>query len=151
LYEEKLAVFRRDLAAISGAKEFVASVSVPRAVASSSTVQALVEKLRLTHLLDLFEPNVFSSEMVARGKPYPDLFLHAARCMECEASACIVLEDSEHGVRAGVAAGMKVWGFTGGGHADSQLAHRLKLAGATEVFESYDAIQFAYSRAGQTA
>ena len=56
---------------------------------------------------------MFSATEVRKGKPAPDLFLHAARCMETEVARCAVVEDSPRGVRAGVAAGMTVLGYAG--------------------------------------
>ncbi|MDX2828773.1 HAD-IA family hydrolase, partial [Streptomyces ipomoeae] len=55
---------------------------------------------------------VFSSQDVGRGKPAPDLFLYAAERMGVAPQRCVVVEDSPLGVRAGVAAGMDVYGFT---------------------------------------
>jgi beta-phosphoglucomutase-like phosphatase (HAD superfamily) len=63
-----------------------------------------------------FEGRVFSGADVARAKPAPDLFLHAALRMGFEPSRCLVIEDSEMGIRAALAAGMAVWHFRGGAH-----------------------------------
>jgi beta-phosphoglucomutase-like phosphatase (HAD superfamily) len=53
---------------------------------------------------------------------------------------CIVVEDSINGVRAGLAAGMEVWGFTGGGHGDDGLHARLQHAGAHKVLSTFNEI-----------
>jgi beta-phosphoglucomutase-like phosphatase (HAD superfamily) len=74
--------------------------------------------LGLTGLLDLLEPDIFSASMVENGKPAPDLFLHAARQMGFDPSNCIVIEDSPAGIEAAKRAGMTVFAFTGGSHAD---------------------------------
>ncbi len=58
--------------------------------------------------------------MVTRGKPAPDLFLHAAQALGCAPAACLVVEDSPAGIEAAQAAGMRVVAFTGGGHAASK-------------------------------
>jgi beta-phosphoglucomutase-like phosphatase (HAD superfamily) len=68
--------------------------------------------------------------MVARGKPAPDLFLHAAKEMRAAPVATIVIEDSVAGVTAGMRAEMTVIGFCGGSHCDATTADALKAAGA---------------------
>ena len=84
----------------------------------------------------LFEPHVFSASEVARGKPEPDLFLHAAQRMGASASDCLVIEDSVHGVTAARRAEMVVFGFTGGAHAQGREYNaRLVEAGAAVVFD----------------
>ena len=74
--------------------------------------------------------------MVPRGKPCPDLFLHAANEMGHAPETCLVIEDGVAGVKAGRAAGMRVFGFTGGSHCDHEHADRLKAAGAELVFSN---------------
>lgn len=70
--------------------------------------------LGLTGLRDRFLGRIFSATEVSHGKPAPDLFLHAAARMGVDPRACVVVEDSVYGVRAGVAAGMTVYGYAGG-------------------------------------
>lgn len=84
------------------------------------------------------EQNIFTKIQVAEGKPAPDLFLFAAEQMGgIDPARCLVLEDSESGVMAGVSAGMNVWGFTGASH-DKKIAHeRLQKAGAARVFDDF--------------
>jgi HAD superfamily hydrolase (TIGR01509 family) len=96
-------------------------------VASSSNLPYLERTLGATGLLPFFSGNVFSATMVPRGKPAPDLFLHAASQMRHPREAAIVIEDSVPGVRAAVAAGMRVLGYAGDPHAD---AHALSREGA---------------------
>ena len=74
--------------------------------------------LGLTGLLPLFEHALFSATMVARGKPFPDLFLHAASTMGFAPGDCVVVEDSVAGTVAGVAVGMRVYAYCGDPHAD---------------------------------
>lgn len=129
--------FTTELRAVEGVEALLASLDRPKAVASSSTIRSLERKLALTGLADWFGGHVYSAEHVTRGKPAPDLFLHAAARLGVRPAECVVIEDSVHGVQAGVAAGMRVWGFTGGGHADAGLCERLAAAGAAEVFGSF--------------
>ncbi len=132
--------FETELAPVQRITDLLAALDAPKAVASSSTPDALARKLAMTGLAGHFTPHIYSSAMVAHGKPAPDLFLFAAERLSVEPRDCIVIEDSANGVKAGVAAGMRVWGFTGGGHADPGLHGRLFAAGADRVFASHDAI-----------
>ena len=75
------------------------------------------------------EQALFSAESVPRGKPHPDLFLHAASAMGVRAARSVVVEDTPSGATAGVAAGMRVLGYA----ADSDEA-ALRTAGAEIVW-----------------
>jgi HAD superfamily hydrolase (TIGR01509 family) len=127
-------VFRSGLKPITGIFELLASTDKAKCVASSSSLERLDLTLRITGLFDRFSPHIFSAEQVDRGKPAPDLFLFAAKQMQVHPNRCVVIEDSLTGVRAGVAAGMTVLGYTGGSHI--QPGHQAKLLeeGAIEVF-----------------
>lgn len=102
-----------------------------RCVASGTPVPTLEIALKSTGLYDAFAPHLFSSSMVAQGKPAPDIFLYAAEKMGTEPDDCLVIEDSEHGVQAALAARMRVIGFTGGSHCDA--SHAQKLRGADYI------------------
>jgi beta-phosphoglucomutase-like phosphatase (HAD superfamily) len=68
--------------------------------------------------------------MVARGKPAPDLFLHAAKAMSFGPGSCVVIEDSVNGIKAARSAGMRALGFLGGVHCPPAHADDLLAAGA---------------------
>ena len=125
------------LTEVSGATAAVASVVLPKAVASSSTREGLERKLRQVGLWDHFAPHVYSADHVTRAKPAPDLFLHAAEALGIAAADCVVIEDSVNGVLAAKAAGMCCWGFLGGGHAHDGLAPRLIGAGADRIVANW--------------
>lgn len=110
------------------------TVSIPRCIASGTGSDSLNHMLNVTNLYDCFAPNIFSSEMVSRGKPFPDLFLHAAGQMNHSPEDCLVIEDGDAGVRAAIAAGMRVFGFVGGSHCDKAHEERLAKLGAELVF-----------------
>ncbi|MEF8754262.1 MAG: HAD family hydrolase [Accumulibacter sp.] len=135
LGERDQAAFAAELQPVSGAAEMLASLGLPCCVASSGTIGKIRGNLSLTGLLQYLEPHLFSATMVARGKPAPDLFLHAAATMAVPPADCVVIEDSIAGVQAARAAGMRVFGFHGGGHARPDSAAALRAAGATRVFE----------------
>ena len=120
-------------AAIAAAREAVGNV----AVASSSRAHFLTSKLERTGLHALLAPHIYSADLVEHGKPAPDIFHHAARQLGVPAERCLVLEDSKNGVAAGVAAGMTVWGFTGGGHCFAGYSKKLIAAGAHAVKEDF--------------
>lgn len=130
---EMLDAFRRELKPVAGIFEAIAALPYRRCVASSSDPERLRLSLDVTGLASLFGDHVFSAAQVARGKPAPDLFLHAADQMKAVPHECIVIEDSVLGVEAGVAAGMRVIGFAGAAHASDALAARLAQAGASAV------------------
>jgi HAD superfamily hydrolase (TIGR01509 family) len=138
LYRRNEALFEAELEAIAGVAALIDALPCPACVASSSEPERLAHTLGLTGLYDRFAPNVFSAVQVANGKPAPDLFLFAAHEMGAAASACVVVEDSIAGVRAGVAAGMTVLGFCGGGHCGPGHGARLLAEGAAAVFDHMD-------------
>lgn len=125
------------LVEVPGCAVAVSTLTLPKAVASSSGADFLREKLRLTGLLGAFDPHVYSADLVERAKPHPDIFLHAAERLDADPARCLAIEDSVNGVRAALAAGMTVWGFAGGGHVDAQGAARLAEAGAHQVLETW--------------
>ncbi len=81
-------------------------------VASNAPAMKVKHSLKITGLDIYFNNNIFTVENVNRGKPYPDIYLYAAKQMGFEPEECAVVEDSVFGVRAGVAAGMDVYGYT---------------------------------------
>nr|WP_254007771.1 HAD family hydrolase [Rhizobium sp. L1K21] len=88
-------------------------------VASSSYPDRIERSLEVTGLLSQFDDNIFSAAMVENGKPAPDLFLHAAETLGYKPAQCVVVEDTATGIRAAQAAGMPVFAFCGGTHANN--------------------------------
>jgi HAD superfamily hydrolase (TIGR01509 family) len=126
---DRATAFRRKLQAVpgaAGAVKRIRAAGVPVCVASQGKLEKTRLSLRLTQLDALFpDEALFSAHSVARGKPHPDLFLHAATTMGVEPSRCAVVEDTPSGVTAAVAAGMRALGYA----ADSDEA-ALRQAGA---------------------
>jgi HAD superfamily hydrolase (TIGR01509 family) len=104
-------VFRTQLTAVPGVIGVVERIGVPTCVASSGTHERIRLALTTTGLLKHFEGRIFSAQDVARGKPDPDLFLHAARMLGVTPDRCAVIEDSPLGVEAANRAGMTAFGF----------------------------------------
>jgi HAD superfamily hydrolase (TIGR01509 family) len=126
--------FERGLRAVPGVEAALDKISVPTCVASSGDREKMQTTLALTGLLPRFEGRLFSASDVGRGKPFPDLFLHAAASMGVSPQACAVVEDTVPGVSAGRAAGMKVFGFARHAAADA-----LSAAGA-QVFSRMESL-----------
>ncbi|WUH89955.1 HAD family hydrolase [Streptomyces sp. NBC_00433] len=122
--------FEADLTPVDGVVEALDALTLPVCVASSTSHRGLRHTLGLTGLYDRFAGRVFSAEDVTRGKPAPDLFLHAAHTLGVDPARCAVVEDSPYGVAAARAAGMRAYGYCGG----LTPAHRLEGPGTT-VFD----------------
>jgi HAD superfamily hydrolase (TIGR01509 family) len=133
---DRTEVFHRELQPVPGAAEAVQRISaagVAVCVASQGKIEKTKLTLSLTGLRHLFPgAALFSAYSVPRGKPHPDLFLHAAAVMEAKPARCAVVEDTASGVTAAVAAGMRALGYV----ADSDEV-ALRRAGA-EVLRSLE-------------
>ena len=125
-----------ELQAIPSIVEVLDSLICKICVASSGRPERLKHALSLVGLYDRFHPHIFSAVEVARGKPAPDLFLHAAARMGTAPERCVVVEDSVPGVIAGVAAGMSVIGFVGASHCRPDEAARLAAHGGAPVIDN---------------
>ncbi|HEY2141268.1 MAG TPA: HAD-IA family hydrolase [Solirubrobacteraceae bacterium] len=134
---ERAAAFRRELRPVAGAVETVQRVTaagIGVCVASQGKLSKTRLSLALTGLDHLLpEPARFSAYSVARGKPAPDLFLHAAMSIGAQPAGCVVVEDTPSGVTAAASAGMRSVGYA----ADSD-ERALRDAGATEILRSLD-------------
>jgi HAD superfamily hydrolase (TIGR01509 family) len=109
--------FEAELQAVDGiveALDEIAAAGIPICVASSGGHAKIRRSLELTGLTRYFDDRIFSSADVVRGKPAPDLFLHAADRMAASAARCAVVEDSAFGVEAAIAAGMLAFAYAGG-------------------------------------
>lgn len=135
---ERSVAFREELRPIAGAAravERIREAGIAVCVASQGKLEKTRLSLQITGLGDLFEDDVlFSAYQVPRGKPHPDLFLHAARTMGADPSKCVVIEDTPSGVEAAISAGMRALGYC----ADSD-EQALRRAGA-ETFQSLDVL-----------
>lgn len=118
--EALLAAFQQELTIVPHVREVLETIGVPFCVATSSSPRRVEMSLNLVGLTELVADRVFTSTLVARGKPAPDLFLYAADRMDARPDRTLVIEDSLTGLRAGLAAGMTVWRFVGGSHLGPQ-------------------------------
>jgi HAD superfamily hydrolase (TIGR01509 family) len=126
-YREALAA---ELEPVDGVLEALDQLTIPTCVASSGSHDKLRFTLGHTGLYGRFEGRIFSGYDVPNPKPAPDLFLHAADRMGVDPAACAVVEDSQAGLLAARAAGMRAFAFAGG----LSPAHLLE-GEATVVFD----------------
>ena len=111
-----LKAFEDELKPMPGVIDVLAALPVASCIATSSSPPRAQRSLQLTGLLPHFEGQIYTASEVANGKPAPDLFFHAAKQMGCAPENCLVVEDSVPGIRAALAANMRVLHFTGGSH-----------------------------------
>jgi len=114
-YQDSFARFKTDLQPVKGVEDLIKRVKVSGrkiCVASQGPMRKMRLTLGITGLWDYFGGNVFSAHDVARPKPFPDLFLHAATRMNSAPATCCVIEDSETGLKAALAAKMDVIYYT---------------------------------------
>ncbi len=136
--------FEAELEPVAGVVEALDAIATPTCVASSGTHEKIRFTLGLTGLYERFAGRIFSVSDVARGKPAPDLFLHAAGRMGVPPGQCAVVEDSRYGVDAARAAGMRAFRYAGG------LAPKGSLAGPhTVVFEDMRELPRLLARASE--
>jgi HAD superfamily hydrolase (TIGR01509 family) len=133
-----LARFQAELTAVQGARDYISAFAhVPKCIASSSPPDRLALCLGVLDLNAEFQPHVYSASLVPRGKPHPDIFLHAAAQVGVAPLRCVVIEDSPTGVQAGVAAGMTVIGLLAASHIQDGHRQRLMSAGAHRIADDF--------------
>ena len=136
-------VMRDGLDAVEGAISFVRGLpsALPRAIASSSTTRWITRHLDHIGLHDAFADHIYSGrEHVTRGKPAPDIYLHAAAAIGANITRTLIIEDSVVGVTGAVASGAYVVGLAVGKHCRDGHAERLTARGAHHVAHSFDEI-----------
>ncbi len=111
-FHERTAIaYQNHLQPVPGIGYILQTLAIPYCVASNSTHQEMQVTLGATKLLCYFEGKRFSVADVARGKPYPDVYIYAAEQMGVVPGRCVVIEDTPIGTRAAVRAGMRVFGY----------------------------------------
>ncbi len=132
--EREIAALKQELQATAGIVDVLKELTLPKCVASNSSPRHINLVLGLTGLLDHFDGKLYSCHHVDRPKPFPDVYFHAASQMGYAPEPCVVMEDSVAGVKAGSAAGMRVFGYA---PSDRHSSHHEALiaAGAKLVFD----------------
>lgn len=137
-------LLRDGIEAVAGAVEFVRSLppELPRAVASSSSTQWIRGHLDHLGLADAFGDHIYSGrEHVERGKPQPDIYLHAAKQIGVPIIGCAILEDSVVGATGAVASGARVIGLAAGSHCTHGHDALLREVGVREIAYSFDDVR----------
>lgn len=141
--EEDARALAEGLPAVAGAIRFIERLpaDLPRAIASSSRTHWIDTHLRHLGVRAAFGDKIFSGrEHVARGKPAPDLYLHAAAALGVPIEACVILEDSPVGVTGAVASGATVIGLCAGSHCAADHAERLRALGVQHIAHNFDEV-----------
>jgi HAD superfamily hydrolase (TIGR01509 family) len=131
---------REGIAAVAGAVEFVRALpnELPKAVASSSSTRWIRTHLAHLSLENAFEPHIYSGrEHVTRGKPAPDLYLHAAHELGVPIEQTVILEDSKIGATGALASGATVIGLAAGRHCFDGHEDMLRSVGVTQIAHDF--------------
>jgi HAD superfamily hydrolase (TIGR01509 family) len=141
--EEDRRVLEEGIEAVVGAVAFIERLpaDLPRAIASSSPTSWIVHHLEHLGLREYFGDRIFSGrEHVERGKPAPDLYIHAAQAIGVDIARCVIIEDSPVGVTGALASGADVIGLCAGTHCTTGHADRLRSLGARRIAMSFDEV-----------
>lgn len=142
--EEDARALREGVAAVEGAVEFIRGLPerLPKAVASSSSLEWIERHLDHLGLRPVFGDKLFSGrEHVERGKPAPDLYLHAAGALGVDIGRTVVIEDSPVGVKGAVASGAHVIGLCAGSHCLDGHDDRLRRLGAHDIAANFEEVR----------
>lgn len=141
--EEDARALAEGLEEVAGAVAFIRGLppALPKAVASSSSSHWVRSHLAHLGLADAFGGMIFSGrEHVERGKPAPDLYLHAAAALGVPIGRTLIIEDSPVGVEGAVASGAEVIGLVAGRHCLDGHAERLTALGVHHIARNFDEV-----------
>jgi HAD superfamily hydrolase (TIGR01509 family) len=141
--EEDKRAIAEGIAAVAGAVAFVRGLppGLPRAICSSSSTFWIESHLRIIGLESAFSGRIFSGrEHVARGKPAPDLYLHAAAALGVPIGRTAIIEDSPVGVQGALASGATVIGLVAGSHCRPDHGQRLRDLGVRQIAHDFDEV-----------
>lgn len=144
LTEASQRLFATDVPAVVGAVAFITgpAAHLPKAIGSSSTPDWIERHLDALGLRPAFGSHVYSGRVhVPRGKPHPDVYLHAAAALGVAARDTVVIEDSPIGARAALASGARVIGLAAASHCHAGIIDALRAEGVETVLESYEAVR----------
>lgn len=123
-YRQRVAeLFSRELKPMPGVLEMLETINFSKCIASSGPPLKIRQALQVSGLAPYFGDNIFSSYEVGSWKPEPGLFQYAANMMGFMPSQCVVVEDSEVGIEAAAAAGMKAFQYVRDGET---LSYRIQ-------------------------
>ena len=134
-----LDIFVNELTPVPGAENFLNNSNCNFFIGSNSMKERILIGLKKVNFESYFkEDKIFSFDMVSNPKPEPDVYLKVIETYKLNKDETIIIEDSAVGVTAGVKAGVKVIGFTAGGHWFPHRSQQELLdAGASLIIDSY--------------
>jgi HAD superfamily hydrolase (TIGR01509 family) len=141
--EELLKVFRHELTTTPQLESILPKIKTKNCIATSSSPERVKFALNTTGLLPFFEGRVTTSSEVKNGKPAPDIFLLAAHKMGVKPEHCLVIEDSEAGIKGALAANMQVVKYTGASHLIDKIqpvSHKLSHVSSFSHWEQLFAL-----------
>ena len=135
-------IYKNELTIINGAYNFINNKKLNIFIGSNSTKNRIIDGLQKVKLDKFFKPEqVYSFDLVKNPKPYPDIYLKVVKDNNLNKDETIIIEDSVIGIKAAVNAGVKVIGFTAGGHWHKNRDEKeLLAAGAIFVTNDYNKI-----------
>jgi len=137
---EDARVMAEGVGEVAGAVAFIRSLppTLPKAICSSSSTAWVRRHLEHIGLEDVFGEMIFSGrEHVARGKPAPDLYLHAAAALGVPIERIAIVEDSPVGVTGALASGATVIGLVAGRHCLDGHEDRLRELGVHQIAHDF--------------
>ncbi|MGZ8282823.1 MAG: HAD family hydrolase [Allosphingosinicella sp.] len=129
---------------VAGAVAFIETLpqELKRAIASSSSVEWIERHLEHLGLREQFGDMIFSGrEHVPRGKPAPDIYLHAAAALGVDIARSVIIEDSPVGAQGAVASGAQVIGLCAGSHCLPGHDARLRALGVDRIAHDFDEVR----------
>ena len=136
-------IYKNELTIVDGAYNFLSKTSINIFIGSNSTKTRIIDGLENVKLDKFIKPDqVYSFDLVENPKPHPDIYLKVIEHNNLNKDETIIIEDSAIGVKAGVSAGLKVIGFTAGGHwHENRDEKELLEAGAILVTNNYNKLE----------
>jgi HAD superfamily hydrolase (TIGR01509 family) len=127
-YRQRVAeLFSYELKPIPGVPEMLDVMNFPKCIASSGPPLKIRQALQVSGLTPYFGDNLFSSYEVGSWKPEPGVFQYAAKAMGFMPGQCVVVEDSEVGIKAAAAAGMRAFQYVRNGETSPRRAGDVEL------------------------
>tara|TARA_Y100001970_G_scaffold128235_1_gene158371 strand:+ start:911 stop:1570 length:660 start_codon:yes stop_codon:yes gene_type:complete len=142
IFEIVSKIYSNDLKLVDGVSNFILNSKRNHFIGSNSNKDRIINGLNIVGLFaDFSKDKIYSFDMVKNPKPDPDVYLKVISENNLLLNETIVIEDSIIGVKAGISAGLKVFGITAGKHWHSNRdKNELYKSGAVNVFSDYKSL-----------
>jgi len=132
-------IYLKDLKPVKGVRNFLDSINqYKKLIGSNRGKNSIIEGLKKVDFYKYFKKeNIFSFDMVKKPKPDPEVFLKAISEAKINPENTIIIEDSVIGIKAAVAANVKVIGITCGSHWNDRSSNILLEVGAYSVASNF--------------